>query len=66
MAAGCYCRVTPNSARRSIASGSRSLGVEGTPLGASEADRIAGLAREVVERRTRDRSFGIDDGTVDL
>lgn len=29
-------------------------------------ERIAGLAREVVERRTSDRSFGIDDGTVDL
>jgi proteasome beta subunit len=29
-------------------------------------ERIAELAREVVERRTRDRSFGIDDGTVEL
>jgi proteasome beta subunit len=29
-------------------------------------ERIAGLAREVIERRTGDRSFGIDDGTVDL
>ena len=30
------------------------------------ADRIAALAREVIERRTGDRSFGIDDGTVEL
>ena len=25
-------------------------------------DRIAALAREVIERRSRDESFGIDDG----
>jgi proteasome beta subunit len=29
-------------------------------------ERIAHLAREVIERRTRDDSFGIDDGTVEL
>jgi proteasome beta subunit len=29
-------------------------------------ERIAELAREVIQRRTGDRSFGIDDGTVDL
>ena len=28
--------------------------------------RIAQLAREVIERRSRDDSFGIDDGTVEL
>lgn len=36
--------------------------------GAVEIDepRIAQLAREVIERRSRDDSFGIDDGTVEL
>ncbi|WP_235568444.1 proteasome subunit beta [Mycobacterium sp. Root135] len=29
-------------------------------------DRIAALAREVIERRSRDESFGIDEGTVEL
>ena len=29
-------------------------------------ERIAQLAREVIENRSRDESFGIDDGTVDL
>ncbi|KAA0092319.1 proteasome subunit beta [Mycolicibacterium sp. P1-18] len=29
-------------------------------------ERIAALAREVIERRSRDQSFGIDEGTVEL
>jgi proteasome beta subunit len=29
-------------------------------------ERIAALAREVIERRSRDESFGIDEGTVEL
>jgi proteasome beta subunit len=29
-------------------------------------ERIAELAREVIENRSRDKSFGIDDGTVEL
>lgn len=29
-------------------------------------ERIAALARDVIERRSRDESFGIDDGTVEL
>jgi proteasome beta subunit len=29
-------------------------------------DRVAALAREVIERRSRDESFGIDEGTVEL